>query len=115
MNVRMTGMSCSLLVSLLIITISMLLPSKLHLCLILVVILGWALSQDTLLVNVFAKRMKDALEEAKSALVKAKDDMSLYYNRRRTPAPTYKPGDKVWLDASDIKTTRPSQKLSEKR
>jgi len=38
--------------------------------------------------------------------------MTRYYNRRRTPAPVYKPGDQVYLDVSDIKTTRPSLKLS---
>jgi hypothetical protein len=63
-------------------------------------------------VNDFVDRMKNTLEEAKSALTKAKDDMAMYYNRRRTPAPDYKPGEKVYLDASDIKTTRPSQKLA---
>ena len=56
--------------------------------------------------------MKLALEEAKAALTKAKDDMARYYNQRRLPAPTtYKPGDMVYLDASDISTTRPLQKL----
>ncbi|KIJ27483.1 hypothetical protein M422DRAFT_271336 [Sphaerobolus stellatus SS14] len=35
-----------------------------------------------------------------------------YYNRRRTPPPEYQIGDKVYLDSRDIKTTRPSQKLS---
>ena len=38
-----------------------------------------------------------------------------YYNQKRTPAPMYKPGDRVYLDASDIKTTRPSPKLSHRR
>ena len=38
--------------------------------------------------------------------------MTRYYNRRRTPALVYKPGDQVYLDVSDIKTTRPSPKLS---
>jgi hypothetical protein len=66
-------------------------------------------------VNEFTDRMKDTLEEAKSALTKAKDDMARYYNRRRTPTPVYKPGDKVYLDASDIHTTRPSKKLSHRR
>jgi hypothetical protein len=56
-----------------------------------------------------------ALEEAKSALNKAKDDMARYYNQRRLPTPTYQPGDKVYLDASDISTTRPSRKLSHHR
>src|SRR5437016_2543538 len=40
-------------------------------------------------VNEFTDRMKSALEEAKSALAKAKDDMARYYNQRRTPAPVY--------------------------
>jgi len=60
-------------------------------------------------------RMKVVLEEAKAALTKAKDDMARYYNQKRLPAPTYKPGDLVYLDASDISTTRPSRKLSHRR
>jgi hypothetical protein len=66
-------------------------------------------------VNEFTDWMKLALEEAKSALAKAKDDMARYYNQRRLPTPVYKPGDLVYLDASDIKTTRPSRKLSHRR
>ena len=38
--------------------------------------------------------------------------MARYYNRRRTPAPTFAPRDKVYLDASNIQTTWPSRKLS---
>ena len=53
--------------------------------------------------------------EAKAALAKSKDEMSKYYDHRRTPAPVYQPRDKVYLDASDIQTTRPSQKLAHKR
>jgi len=56
--------------------------------------------------------MKMAVEKAKSAIRKAQDDMKKYYDRRRTLAPVFKPGDKVFLDASDIQTTRPLQKLS---
>jgi hypothetical protein len=56
-------------------------------------------------VNEFTDQMKMALEEAKSALVKAKDDMARYYNQRRLLTPTYQPGDKVYLDVSDISTT----------
>jgi len=44
-------------------------------------------------VNEFTERMKSATEEAKSAICKAQEDMMWYYNRRRTPAPMYKPGD----------------------
>ena len=66
-------------------------------------------------VNKFKERMEDTLKEAKAALVKSKDDMAKYYNQRRTPALEYQPGDRVYLDASDIHTTRPSQKLSHRR
>jgi transposase InsO family protein len=63
-------------------------------------------------VNEFADRMKSTLEEAKAALAKSKDDMARYYDQNRTKAPEYKPGDKVYLDAGDIQTNRPSRKLS---
>jgi len=63
-------------------------------------------------VNEFTKRMESATEEAKSAIHKAQEDMTKYYNRRRSPAPVFQPGDRVYLDASDIRTTRPSPKLS---
>jgi len=66
-------------------------------------------------VNEFTERMKSTTEEAKSAIRKAQENMIQYYNRRRTLAPVYKPGDQVYLDASDIKTTRPSPKLSHRR
>jgi len=66
-------------------------------------------------VNEFTERMKSATEEAKSAIRKAQEDMTRYYNRRRTLAPVYKPGDRVYLDASDIKTTCPSPKLSHRQ
>jgi len=58
------------------------------------------------------ERMRTAIEKVKSAIHKAQDDMKRYYDRRRTPAPVFKPSDKVFLDASDIRTMRPSQKLS---
>jgi hypothetical protein len=57
-------------------------------------------------VNEFKDRMKEALDEAKAAaLTKSKDDMARYYDRKRTPAPEYRPRDKVYLDASNIQTT----------
>jgi len=66
-------------------------------------------------INEFKDRITDTLEEAKAALAKSKDDMALYYNRKCTPAPEFKVGDMVFLDASDIQTTRPSRKLSHQR
>jgi len=67
------------------------------------------------MVNKFMERMRIAIKEAKSAIHKAQDDMKRYYDRRRTPAPVFNSGDKVFLDASDIRTTCPSQKLSYRR
>jgi len=63
-------------------------------------------------VNEFMERMRMAIEKAKSVIYKAQNDMKRYYNRRRTPAPVFNPGDKVFLNASDIQTTCPLQKLS---
>jgi len=66
-------------------------------------------------VNKFTERMRTEIEEAKSAICKAQDDMKRYYDRRRTLAPVFNPGDKVFLDTSDIRTTHPLQKLSHRR
>ena len=63
-------------------------------------------------VNEFVDHMKSTMEEAHSAIAKAKDDMARYYNRRCTPAPEFQPGDKVFLDSSDIRTNRPLDKLA---
>ena len=64
------------------------------------------------MVSEFAGRVRKSLEEAKATLAKAKDDMARYYDQCHNPTPEYKVGDKVYLDASDIKTTRPSKKLA---
>jgi hypothetical protein len=53
-------------------------------------------------VNEFVDRMRSADEEAQAAITKAKDDYTRFYNQRHGPTPVFKPGDKVWLDASDI-------------
>jgi len=66
-------------------------------------------------VNKFTKRMESATEEAKSTIRKAQEDMTRYYNWRRSLAPVFKPRDQVYLDTSDIRTTRLSLKLSHHR
>jgi len=66
-------------------------------------------------VNEFTKRMESTTEEAKSTIRKAQEDMTRYYNRRRSLAPVFQPGDWVYLDALDIKTTHSSPKLSHRR
>jgi hypothetical protein len=62
--------------------------------------------------NEFADCIALGIEEAKVALTKAKDEYAMFYNRRREPAPIFAPGDRVWLDGSDIATNQPSSKLS---
>jgi hypothetical protein len=62
--------------------------------------------------NEFTECMALGIEEAKAALTKAKDEYAIYYNRRREPALVFRPGDRVWLDGSDIATNRPLYKLS---
>jgi len=66
-------------------------------------------------VNEFKDQVTDTLEEAKAALAKLKDDMTLYYNQKQTPALEFEAGAMVFLDASDIQTTRPSRKLYHRR
>jgi len=80
--------------------------------------MGFELRQDPSsleMVNKFTKRIESTTEEAKSTIHKAQEDMMRYYNQRRSPAPVFQPGDRVYLDASDIKMTRPSPKLSHRR
>ena len=62
----------------------------------------------------FTTRMETATNEARSALSKAADDMARFYDLHRQAAPTYKIGDKVWLNAQNITTTRPMKKLDHK-
>jgi len=64
------------------------------------------------MVNEFTERMRIAIEEAKSAICKAQDNIKRYYDCRRTLALVFKPGDKVFLNALDVHTMCPSQKLS---
>jgi hypothetical protein len=55
--------------------------------------------------NEFIDWMKSTLNKARAALQKWKDDMARYYNRHREPTPVFEPGEKVYLDGSDINTT----------
>ena len=63
----------------------------------------------------FQDCMQTSLEEAQAALSKAQVEYALYYNCRCDPAPTFKPGDWVLLDVSDIHTDRPSKILNSLR
>ena len=62
----------------------------------------------------FAARMATSWKETELVLRLAKEDMARHYNASRKPAPEFVKGDKVWLDASNISTTRPMKKLDVK-
>ena len=59
--------------------------------------------------------MERVRDEAKAALVKARDLMKRYYDRRRGKAVDYKAGDLVWLEKTNIGSARPMKKLDDRR
>src|SRR5580698_1788294 len=63
----------------------------------------------------FVDDMKKLREEAQSALRQANERMKESYDKHARPAIEYKPGDLVYLEATNIKTMRPSKKLGSKR
>jgi len=63
------------------------------------------------MVNKITEWMKAAVKEAKAAIWKAQEDMTWYYNQRRSLALVFCSGDWVLLDITDIKTIHPSPKL----
>ncbi|QRW27800.1 Transposon Tf2-12 polyprotein [Rhizoctonia solani] len=62
-----------------------------------------------------AEFLKRNLEEAKAALTMAQNKQAFYYNNKHKAAIKLEPGDRVFLDSSNIKTSRPSHKLEHKR
>lgn len=65
-------------------------------------------------VNEFTERMSKTIDETRSALKKAADDMARYYDASHQEAERFEVGDKVWLSGKNINTTRPTKKLDVK-
>jgi Chromo (CHRromatin Organisation MOdifier) domain len=63
----------------------------------------------------FATKLETAHRIARDNLSHTQEIMRNSYNRSKREAIVYKPGDKVWLDAQNLTTTRPNKKLDEKR
>ena len=61
--------------------------------------------------NRFVEQMKDITEFVRVELGWSQALQQEYANKSRQPAPAYQVGDKVWLDARNIRTTRASKKL----
>lgn len=57
-----------------------------------------------------AVKMKGALKIAQAELAATQEQQEEYANRRRSAAPDYRVGQKIWLDLRDMSTDRPSKK-----
>ena len=62
----------------------------------------------------FTDHMEMVTNEACSALQRAADNMACFYDVHCQHAPIYKVGNKVWLNAQNITTTRLTKKLDHK-
>jgi hypothetical protein len=61
------------------------------------------------------EKLHDLHEHAKKEIAKAIERFRTAADRGRIPAPDYRVGQHVWLSAENIRTTRPSRKLAERR
>ena len=66
---------------------------------------GQAVAED------FIQRLQDATEFAQAAIAMAQEIQQAQANKHRTAAPRYKPGDWVYLNLKNIRTTRHCKKL----
>jgi hypothetical protein len=62
-------------------------------------------------VNQMIEKMRDVTEFIREEMTWAQALQQEYANQKRSPAPAYKVGNKVWLDARNIRTQRASKKL----
>jgi len=64
--------------------------------------------------NQFADEMKRVRLDAEAALRQAAERMKISHDKHARPTTDYQPGDKVYLEATNLKTNRPSKKLDDK-
>jgi hypothetical protein len=62
-------------------------------------------------VNRLVDKLRDLSEYVREELLWAQASQQEYANRKRSPAPAYSVGDRLWLDARNIRTNRQSKKL----
>ncbi len=60
-----------------------------------------------------ADRMEQILDIAKALLAKAKEKYKTQANKHRSDTPWYKINNQIWLNSTNIKTQKPSLKLSD--
>ena len=59
----------------------------------------------------YAEKLRLITQHCQESMLWAQAWQELYTNRNRNPAPIYRPGSYVWLNAKNVQTTRPSAKL----
>jgi transposase InsO family protein len=62
-----------------------------------------------------AQTLAEIHEHLRLEMGRAQERQAASADRRRLPAPRFLPGDRVWLDARNIVTRRPSRKLDHRR
>jgi hypothetical protein len=65
--------------------------------------------------HTLADHLSELHDLIKSEMAFTQDRQQEYADRHQLPAPAYRPGDTVWLNARNIHTNRPSRKLDNKR
>ncbi|SOV04760.1 uncharacterized protein UDID_17177 [Ustilago sp. UG-2017a] len=63
----------------------------------------------------YADQLKQLHEYVRGELVKANSQSAEQFDKRRLPAPQFRPGDRVWLSADNIRSLRPTKKLDYRR
>ena len=59
--------------------------------------------------------MKEITEHLQAEIFRAQHRQQEYADGKRQPAPIFKVGDKLWFNAQNINTQRPSRKLDHRR
>ena len=62
-----------------------------------------------------ATKMKEIAEHLQAEILRAQHQHQEQADRRRAPAPAFRIGDRVWFNAQNITTQRPSRKLDHRR
>ena len=65
--------------------------------------------------NEWKLRLMEARKRAQEALENARTSMKKHYDKKKEKGRDFKEGEKVWLDAKNLKTYRPGKKLDNKK
>ncbi|SOV08098.1 uncharacterized protein UDID_17285 [Ustilago sp. UG-2017a] len=63
----------------------------------------------------YTDQLKQLHEYVRGELVKANSQSAEQFDKRRLPAPQFRPGDRVWLSTDNICSLRPTKKLDYRR